>query len=645
MRNHYAIESSPSRSRRDVLLVLAGLALVGCSSSASRPSSGGAGGSGGTGGKDSSSGGGSGLSSGGRGGTATQGSGRMGAGGIASGGGAGRGAGGDVTGGGAGRAAAGGTGGVAGAAGVVAGAGGVTGAGGMTTGAGGTAGKSGTGGVAGLGGSSGVGGGGGATGPQSYTSTWTSVDQHPAAAEWLQDAKFGLWTHWGAFSVPAFYSEWYAGYMFDKNGNSGGCYKHHVATFGDPFTTFGYDKFLTGGTDLKGNPVKFEPKLVTDGGKWDPDAWAQLFVDAGAKVAAPVGIHHDGFAMWDSKCTEWNSVSKGPKLDLVGLLAKAYRAHGMKLMVSSHDAYNFLGYYQYVPAQTDRSLKTLYGQDGKPAGEALWLCELKELIDGCQPDHMWHDGSVGDISDATVLSYLSYYYNKGVEWGRDVVVSNAGNDLAGHPGEVRQYERSGNGSLSSTFWISEESVSLNTWGYVDGMPYFSAKSLLDALIDRVSMNGFFLLNISPMADGTIPQAQKDLLLTMGAWLKVFGESIYSTRPWTKCCEGPTTIGGNFGSGPAEGTATDIRFNRSKDNKSLYAIALGWPANNQMIITSLKSASVDVSSIKNVTFLGDGSTCTYTQDSSGLKITLPSGQNYPNGYAVKLTFSGTVPPAK
>jgi alpha-L-fucosidase len=471
------------------------------------------------------------------------------------------------------------------------------------------------------------------------------VDQHPPAPEWFQDAKFGLWTHWGAFSVAAYYSEWYPAYMFDKNGNSGDCYKHHVATFGDPFTTFGYDKFLTGGNDLKGNSVKFEPKLVSEGGKWDPDEWAQLFLDAGAKVAAPVGIHHDGFAMWDSKCTEWNSVSKGPKLDLVGLLAKAYRAHGMKLMVSSHDAYNFLGYYQYVPAQSDPSLKILYGQAGKPAGEALWLCELKELIDGYQPDHMWHDGSVGDISEATVLSYLSYYYNKGVEWGRDVVASNAGSDLQGHPGEIRQFERSGNGSLSPTFWISEESVSLHTWGYIQGMPYFSAKSILDALIDRVSMNGFFLLNISPMADGTIPKEQKDLLLTLGGWLKVFGESIYSTRPWTKCCEGPTTIGGNFGAGPAEGTATDIRFNRSKDNKTLYAIAMGWPSSNQMVITSLKSGSVDVSSIKGVTFLGDGSSLTYTQDGSGLKIVLPSGQNYPYGYAVKITFNGAIPTPK
>ena len=133
--------------------------------------------------------------------------------------------------------------------------------------------------------------------------------------------------------MAAFYSEWYPGYMFDKNGNSGGCYQHHVATYGDPFTTFGYDKFLSGGNDLKGNPVKFEPKLVSDGGKWDPDAWAQLFADAGAKVAAPVGIHHDGFAMWNSTCDEWNSVTKGPKLDLVGILGKAYRAKGMKLMV------------------------------------------------------------------------------------------------------------------------------------------------------------------------------------------------------------------------------------------------------------------------------------------------------------------------
>ena len=174
------------------------------------------------------------------------------------------------------------------------------------------------------------------------------------------------------------------------------------------------------------------------------------------------------------------------------------------------------------------------------------------------------------------------------------------------------------------------------------MKYYSAKSLIHALIDRVSKNGFLLLNTSPMADGTFPQQQQDILRAMGAWLKVYGESIYSTRAWVKCCEGPTQMGGGDIGAPVEGKPTDIRFNRSKDNKTLYAIALGWPTGNQMVITSLKSGSFDASTITGINLVG-GDACTYTQDSTGLKVTLPStATSNVNGCALKITFSGIIP---
>jgi alpha-L-fucosidase len=347
--------------------------------------------------------------------------------------------------------------------------------------------------------------------------------------------------------------------------------------------------------------------------------------------------------MWKSTCNEWNSVDKGPKLDLVGRVAQAYRAKGMKFMVSTHTAYNFTGYYQYAPAQTDASLKKLYGQLAKSDEEALWLCKEKELIDGYQPDYMWHDFNLGQVSEATRLNYLAYYYNKGVAWGKDVVVS-YNDGFANHPGEIHQVERGGEASLSPSFWLSEDTLSSSTWGYTQGMAYYSAKSLLHALIDRVSKNGFLLLNTSPMADGTFPQAQKDILLAMGAWLKVFGEAIYSTRAWVKYGEGPTQMGGGGMGAPTEGKATDIRFTRSKDSKTLYAIELGWPTGNQMVITSLKSGSFDVSTITGVTFIG-GDTCAYSQDSTGLKVNLPSNLSNNNGYAVKISFGGTIPTPK
>lgn len=513
--------------------------------------------------------------------------------------------------------------------------GGTTTSGGVT----GSGGKTGTGGTSAFGGSTGT-GGGGASGPQSYTASWTSVDQHPAAPEWFQDAKFGLWHHWGAFCYPAYGSEWYPRNMFNKGSNE---YNHHMSVYGDPLGNWPYSNFLTGANDKSGKLAKFAPQQVADGGSWDPDAWAQLFADAGAKMAGPVAEHHDGFSLWKSTANEWNAVDKGPNLDLVGILAKAYRAKGMKFMVSTHTAYNFTGYYQWAPAQSDPSLKKLYGQLAQSDEETLWLNKEKELIDGYQPDYMWHDFNLAQVSETARLNYLAYYYNKGVEWGKDVVVS-YNDGFAGHAGEIHQEERAGEAGLSATFWLSEDTLSLTTWGYTEGMAYYSSKSLLHALIDRVSKNGFLLLNTSPMADGTFPQAQKDILLAMGAWLKVFGEAIYSTRAWVKYGEGPTQMGGGGMGAPVEGKATDIRFTRSKDNKTLYAIGLGWPTGNQMIITTLKSGSFDSSTIQAISFLG-GDSCTFTQDSSGLKVSLPASASNSNGYAVKITFSGTIPTPK
>ncbi len=135
---------------------------------------------------------------------------------------------------------------------------------------------------------------------------------------------------------------------------------HHIATYGDP-SAWPYHNFINGANDKSGRFVQFAPKLVSAGGKFDPAAWAQLFVDAGARFAGPVAEHHDGFSMWNSSVNEWNSVAKGPKLDLVRLYADAIRAKGLKFMVSLHHAYHFTGYDDHVPTQSTTTLKRLYG--------------------------------------------------------------------------------------------------------------------------------------------------------------------------------------------------------------------------------------------------------------------------------------------
>ncbi|SPF06439.1 alpha-L-fucosidase [Streptomyces sp. MA5143a] len=477
--------------------------------------------------------------------------------------------------------------------------------------------------------------------PSTYTPDWDSVDQHPPAPEWFQDAKFGIYFHWGVFSVPAFGNEWYPRNMY-RAGDSAN--QHHIATYGQP-SAWPYHNFINGAQDLAGNFVQFAPKLKSAGGKFDPDEWIQLFVDAGAKFAGPVAEHHDGYSMWDSQVNEWNSVKKGPGLDLLKLFSTAIRAKGLKLLVAMHHAYNFTGFYEAAPAQTDPSLKKLYGQLGSTAENQLWYDKLKEVIDRAQPDILWQDFNLDAVDEQQRLNFLAYYYNQANSWGREVVATYK--DGMNGKGEVFDYERGGPADLTTPYWLTDDSISNSSWCYTQGIGYYSIKQMLHSFIDRVSKNGNVLLNIAPMADGTIPQAQKDILLGMGDYLKRFGESIYSTRAWTVYGEGPTKMGGGAFTNPTAGTAQDIRFTRNKADNVLYATVLGWPGSS-LTIKTLSSDRINLSSLTSVKLLGSTAGTTIdlpapTQNSSGLTVALPSSAPYSaNAYVLKLSFSGTIP---
>ncbi|MER6014714.1 alpha-L-fucosidase [Streptomyces bluensis] len=477
--------------------------------------------------------------------------------------------------------------------------------------------------------------------PSTYTPDWNSLDQHPPAPEWFQDAKFGIYFHWGVFSVPAFGNEWYPRTMYRAGDTVN---QHHIATYGQP-SAWPYHNFINGAQDLAGKFVKFAPKLKSAGGKFDPDEWVQLFVDAGAKFAGPVAEHHDGFSMWDSQVNEWNSVNKGPGLDLLEIFSTAIRAKGLKLLVAMHHAYNFTGFYEFVPAQTDPSLKKLYGQLGPAAENKLWFDKLKEVVDRARPDILWQDFNLSAVDEQQRLNFLAYYYNQAGSWGREVVATYK--DGMNGKGEVFDYERGGPADLTTPYWLTDDSISSSSWCYTQGIGYYSIQQMLHSFIDRVSKNGNMLLNIAPMADGTIPQAQKDILLGIGDHLKRFGESIYATRAWTAYGEGPTKMGGGSFTTPHAGTAQDIRFTRNKANNVLYATVLGWPGSS-LTIKTLGSDRINLSSLTSVKLLGTTAGTyidlpTPTQNASGLTVTLPSSAPYGAGaYVLKLAFSGTIP---
>jgi alpha-L-fucosidase len=339
-------------------------------------------------------------------------------------------------------------------------------------------------------------------------------------------------------------------------------------------------------------------------------------------------------------------VARGPKLDLVGLHAAAIRAQGLKFMVSLHHAYHFNGYYDHVPAQSTATLKKLFAQQGTTAENQLWYAKLQEVIDGYQPDIVWQDFDLNLVQESERLAFLAHYYNQAVAWNKDVVATYK--DGLDNLGEVFDFERGGPGGLLTPYWLTDDSISSSSWCYTVGIGYYTTQALLHALIDRVAKGGNMLLNIAPMADGTIPSGQQQILLQMGDWLGRFGEAVYATRSWTSYGEGPTAMGGGSFSGPKAGTAQDIRFTRSKDNTVLYATALGWQGAT-MTVTTLNSNQINMSTLVSAQLLNNGAG-SYTnlpkptQDGSGLHIAMPSSSAPFSAlaYTVKLTFSGQIP---
>ncbi|CBG68139.1 putative alpha-L-fucosidase [Streptomyces scabiei 87.22] len=482
--------------------------------------------------------------------------------------------------------------------------------------------------------------GGAMAGSKNYKPTWESVNRHTAAPEWFRDAKFGIYFHWGAFSVPAYDSEWYPRNMYLAGHKAN---KHHIETYGAP-ADWQYHRFIDGADDLAGRHKEFAPKLKSAGGNFDPEEWAQLFVDAGARFAGPVAEHHDGYSMWDSRVNEWNSVDKGPKLDLLELFTDAVRAKDLKLLVAMHHAYNYTGFFEYAPEQSDPSLKKLYGQLSPEAEHQLWYDKLKEVIDRSRPDILWQDWRLDHVDEKQRLNFLSYYFDQANKWGKEVVATYK--DGFDPHSAVFDYERGGPADITAPYWLTDDSISNSSWCYTEGIGYYSLAQMLHSFVDRISKNGTVLLNIAPKADGTIPQGQKDILLGMGDYLKRFGESVYGTRAWTVYGEGPTKMGGGSFTRPTAGTARDIRFTRDKEGTVLYATVLGWPGDS-LTLKTLGSDRIDLDSLTSVellgsepgTYLGLG---TPEQKEAGLKVALPAKPFDAPAYVLRFRFSGAIP---
>lgn len=465
-----------------------------------------------------------------------------------------------------------------------------------------------------------------------YEPKWNSLSAYNVP-EWFKDAKFGLYTHWGPYSVPACgpLGCWYPHNMYRKGTEQ---YEFHVKNYGTP-EEFGYKDFV---------PL-FTAK------KFDADEWAELFKQAGARFAGPVAEHHDGFAMWDSKYSEWNAMKMGPKRDVVGELEKAIKGRGMKFVTTFHHSTKW-GYFPVWDERFDCSdpqYSGLYGpihsKNEKP--NALFLDEfvgkIKEVIGKYRPDLIWFDWGLGRMQESYVKDFFAYYYNSSVDWEKEVIVAYKGHTIPPVTGVV-DYEDGRTSILTYYVWMTDMCMGDPTsWSHVAGQKFKSADHLVDILIDIVSKNGVLLLNVGPKADGIIPETAKQRLLDMGKWLKINGEAIYGTRPWTKYGEGPSYLEGvdeyNIFGGPDEEpdySGKDIRF--TVKNNVLYAIALGWPGKELVIRTLRRWAPQEddeKGEIKSITMLGDGKKLEWKFSEKGLTIKTPKEKPCEHAFVFKI----------
>ena len=465
--------------------------------------------------------------------------------------------------------------------------------------------------------------------PVKFEPSWDSLRQY-SVPDWYQDAKFGIFIHWGVYSVPAFGNEWYPRNMY-RQGTAE--FKHHAETYG-PQAKFGYKDFI--------------PLFKAE--KFDPAAWAELFRKSGAKYVVPVAEHHDGFAMYDCGLSDYDAVTMGPKRDIVGELADAVRKEGLVFGLSSHRAEHW--WFFGDGRKFDSDVKTdqwndLYGpartEQDVPDAAFLdnWLARTMELIDKYQPQVLWFDWWIEQPCFQPYLQRMAaHYYNRGIEWNKGVAV-NYKNKTFPAGTAVLDIERGKLEKTSDQFWQTDTSVSIKSWGYIDNDKFRSPTSLLHELIDIVSKNGCLLLNLGPRPDGTIPQEAQDILLAMGDWLRVNGEAIYGTRPWFVAAEGPTAVqSGSFSDDREDPfTARDIRFTRN--GNTLYAICMGWPKQGESFrVASLGAKAAGGLKVSDLTMVGSRETLNWKQEADALVVSTPTTKPCEHACVIKMTVTGT-----
>ncbi len=491
-----------------------------------------------------------------------------------------------------------------------------------------------------------------------YEANWNSLMQYEAP-EWYRDAKFGIWAHWSPQCVPE-KGDWYARNMYIEGSEQ---YRYHLERYGHP-SRFGYKDLCPQWTLLN----------------WQPGELIDRYQKAGARFLFALANHHDGFDCWDSKHHPWNAQRIGPHRDVVGTWAKAARERGLRFGVTVHQARNWWwfepshgadkqGLLAGVPYDGRLSLRqdqnewwqgydpqVLYGP--KHPAEALpdpsyvmdFYNRTRDLIDQHDPDILYFDNSMFPLGWAG-MNIAAYYYNRSLQnrnGKMDVVanIKNVPDRLV--KGVVADFERGLNNQIMPYAWQSETCI--GNWHYDRGLydkpgefgGYLHPRNVIHWLVDTVSKNGTFVLNIPGKPDGTIDAKEIAVLDQITAWMRVNSEAIYETRPWTVFGEGPNNVsaGAFHGDSVARLGANDVRFTRTKNNRAVYAITLGLPSQEITIQSLGLSNAAAPGRIEKLEVLGANEPPRWKQTETGLTVTLPKSiEGIPEfGVALKASLS-------
>ncbi|WP_326812682.1 alpha-L-fucosidase [Streptomyces scopuliridis] len=422
-----------------------------------------------------------------------------------------------------------------------------------------------------------------------FRPTDDSLNTHQAPY-WFQDAKFGVFIHWGVYSVPAWapvgvqYAEWYWSQMQDPNNPT---HAYHRQTYGE---SFAYDDFI--------------PRFRAE--RFDPRSWVELFRDAGAQYHVLTSKHHEGFALWDTKVSDRNSVKMGPKRDLIRELFDASRRYTPELhrglYFSMPEWFNPDHPWQGHAPRNPYTLEPV-PYTGHFAGQDyikdLQAPQMLELIEGYDPEILWCD--IGGDNDSHRV--LAEYFNHAKNRARPIEVT-VNNRSGIGPHDFTTPEYTTYDSVVTAKWEASRGLDPRSYGYNQATPddkYMTTEEVVHSLVDIVSKNGNFLLDIGPRADGTIPEIMERRLRETGEWLKVNGEAIYGSTYWARMPQ----------------LGEDLRFT-VRPEKAFYIHSLTRPGSTLTV-----EAPVPVRPGDRVTLLGHDRPLSWRTTGGKLVVDVPS----------------------